>query len=72
MPKSLPDIIYDKSNVTPIVDARSSYYRIMMYKDEEYFSSYESYINFVKGCEKVVRNHDKYKKYINYLKKEIY
>ena len=71
MPKSLPDIIYDKSNVTPIVDARSSYYRIMMYKDEEYFSSYESYINFVKGCEKAVRNNDRYKKYINYLKKEV-
>ena len=71
MPKSLPDIIYDKSNVTPIVDAKTSYYKIMMYKDEEYFSSYESYVNFIKGCEKAVRNNDRYKKYINYLKKEV-
>ena len=39
-----------------------------MYKDEEYFSSYESYVNFVKGCEKAVRTNDRYKKYINYLK----
>ena len=71
MPKSLPEIIYDKSNITPIVDATSSYYRILMYKDEEYFSSYESYVNFVKGCEKAVRTNDRYKKYINYLKKEV-
>ena len=42
-----------------------------MYKDEEYFSSYESYVNFIKGCEKAVRNNDRYKKYINYLKKEV-
>ena len=71
MPKSLPDIIYDKSNVTPIIDAKSSFYKILMYKDESYFSSYESYVNFVKGCEKAVRTNDRYKKYINYLKKEV-
>ena len=71
MPKTLPDIIYDTNNVTPIVDAKSSYYKIPFYKDEDYFSSYESYIAFVKGCEKAVRSNDRYKKYINYLKKEV-
>lgn len=72
MPKSLPDIIYDKSNITPIVDAKASYYKIQMYKSEEYFNNnYEGYVNFIKGCEKAVRNNTRYKKYINYLKKEV-
>ena len=71
MPKTLPDIIYDKSNVTPIIDAKTSYYRISMYKDIDYLSNYESYVNFVKGIERAVRQNDRYKKYINYLKKEV-
>lgn len=71
MPKSLPDIIYNKDNITPIVDAKTSYYHILMYKNEEYFSNYENYVNFVKGCEKLVRTNDRYSKYINYLKKEV-
>ena len=71
MPKALPDIIYDKSNITPIVDAKTSFYTIHMYKKEDYFNNYESYINFVKGVEKAVRTNDRYKKYINYLKKEV-
>lgn len=71
MPKSLPDIIYNKDNITPIVDATTSYYHILMYKNEEYFSNYENYVNFVKGCEKLVRTNDRYNKYINYLKKEV-
>lgn len=71
MPKTLPDIIYEKSNVTPFVDARASSYRIPFFKDEEYFSNYESYVSFIKGCEKQVRTNDRYKKYINYLKKEV-
>lgn len=71
MPVTLPDIIYDRNNVTPIVDAKSSYYCVPFYKTEEYFHSLESYTNFVKGCEKMVRTNDRYKKYISYLKKEV-
>ena len=71
MPKALPDIIYDKSNITPIVDAKTSFYKIPFFKDSEYFSNYESYVNFVKGIEKMVRTNDKYRKYINYLKNEV-
>lgn len=71
MPKTLPDIIYDKSNITPIIDAKTSFYKILMYKDVDYFSNYESYVNFIKGCEKAVRQNDRYRKYINYLKKEV-
>ena len=71
MPKCLPDIIYDKSKITPIVDARSSYYQIPFFKDEDYFSSIDSYTSFIKGCEKLVRQNDRYSKYISYLKKEV-
>lgn len=71
MPKNLPDIIYDKSKVTPIVDAKASYYQIPYFKDQDYFSNTESYVAFIKGCERAVRTDDRYKKYINYLKKEV-
>jgi hypothetical protein len=71
MAKSLPDIIYDKSNITPIIDAKSSFYNIPYYKDTNYFSNYESYVNFIRGCERLVRTNDRYNKYIRYLKKEV-
>lgn len=71
MPRTLPDIIYEKDNITPIIDAKASYYKIPFYKDGEYFSSYENYVAFIKGVEKAVRQNDKYKKYINYLKKKV-
>lgn len=71
MPRSLPDIIYDKTNITPIIDSKSSFYNIPYYKDTTYFSNYESYVNFIKGCERLVRTNDRYNKYIRYLKKEV-
>lgn len=71
MPKTLPDIIYDKNNVTPIIDARTSFYRIPFFKGEDYFSNYESYVAFVKGVEKCVRKNDRYRKYISFLKTEV-
>ena len=71
MPKCLPDIIYDKSKITPSIDARTSHYHIPYFKDEDYFSSIDSYTSFIKGCERVIRQNDRYNKYINYLKKEV-
>lgn len=71
MAKNLPDIIYQKNKISPIVDANTSYYNIPFYKDSEYFSNYESYVNFIKGCEKLVRQNDRYNKYIKYLKHEV-
>ena len=69
MPKTLPDIIYDKNKVTPIIDSISSHYQVPFFKSEDYFSSIDSYTEFIKGCESMVRQNDRYKKYINYLKK---
>lgn len=71
MAKTLPDIIYNHSKITHIVDSKNSPYHIPYYKDTEYFSNYESYISFIKGVEKLVRQNDRYRKYINYLKKEV-
>ena len=71
MPKFLPEIIYDKTKTTPIIDSRSSFYNIPFYKEEDYFSSIDSYSNFIKGCERLVRQNDRYSKYISYLKKEV-
>jgi hypothetical protein len=72
MPKTLPDIIYDRSKVTPIIDARSSNYIVPFYKTGEYFDSLESYNNFIKGTERLVRQNDRYRKYISYLKTEVH
>lgn len=72
MPKTLPDIEYIKEEhdgkVIPIVDSIRSMYQIPYYKNVEFFSNIESYVNFIKGCERAVRNNDRYKKYIYYLK----
>jgi hypothetical protein len=72
MPKVLPDIEYSSekygAQVIPYIEAKSSMYRIPLYKDEYYFSNVESYVNFMKGCERAVRQNDRYKKYIYYLK----
>lgn len=73
MPKFLPDITYTSKNderhkSNPIIDSTSSMYQIPLYKDIEYFSNIESYVNFIKGCERMVRTNDRYKKYIYYLK----
>ena len=71
MPKELPNIIYDDSAKTPTIDSPDSMYVIPFEKDEEYFSNLESKNRFIKGCEKLVRQHKRYKKYVNKLKKEV-
>lgn len=71
MPKTLPDIIYNTTPATPVIDAKESLYQIPFFKDLEYFASYESYVNFIKGCERQVRQNDRYKKYIKFLKEEV-
>ena len=66
MPKTLPEIIYAKDKITPIIDARSAHYHIPYFKGEDYFNSIDSYTAFIKGCEKAVRQNDRYSKYISY------
>ena len=68
MPKTLPFIEYKKDNKKPIVDSPNSFYQLQMYKDEAYFLPNENMVKFTKGVEKLVRKHDRYKKYISYIK----
>lgn len=70
MAKTLPDIEYTTSDnkIVPIVDSYRSMYQIPLYKEIDYFSNIESYTNFIKGCERAVRQNDRYRKYIYYLK----
>ena len=69
MPKVLPNITYDNADGAKTVDSPSSMYKLPFEKDEEYFSNLDSRTRFLKGCEKLVRKDKRYKKYINYLKK---
>lgn len=71
MPKNLPNIEYSETKGNNIIDSDSSLYNIPMYKPIEYFSNLESRNTFIKSVEKLVRTNDRYRKYINYLKKEI-
>lgn len=68
MPKVLPDIIYTTEDNISYIDSHNSMYSIPMYKPSEYFANLESYVNFIKSVERVVRNNDRYKKYIHHLK----
>lgn len=71
MPKSLPNILYDRNRTNNVIDSPIAPYHLIMYKDEDYLSNYDNYVAFVKGIERNVRNNDRYKKYINYLKKKV-
>lgn len=75
MANKLPGIDYitdvQDNRVVPFVSSKYGMYEIPYYKGIEYFSNVESYVKFIKGCERMVRQNDRYKKYIHYLKKEI-
>lgn len=72
MPKNMPAISYSKEGTNPVVDSSNSSYKIPFYKSNEYFTNYDSYINFIKATERLVRSDDRYKKYIAYLKNEVH
>lgn len=71
MPKSLPSINYSDKNRNPSVDSDNSFFLIPLYKDEDFFSNFESYNNFIKSCERMIRSSKRYKNYISYLKNEV-
>lgn len=71
MAKTLPEITYINTENSPTIDSDNSPYLLPYFKDDDYFSNYESYVRFVKGIEKAVRSNARYKNYINFLKKEV-
>jgi hypothetical protein len=68
---NLPEIDYKKPNKNPTIDSDNSVYELPFYKDGEYFSSLENYINFIKAVERMVRTSNQYSRYIKYLKENI-
>lgn len=71
MPKVLPNIKYETDKKNPVIDSDESLYNIPFEKNYEFFSSLESRNTFIKGCERLVRQNDRYSKYISYLKKKV-
>ena len=71
MPKTLPFISYKTENKSPVVDSPNAFYQLSMYKSEDYFMQNDSMVKFTKGVEKKVRENDRYKKYIAYLKSNV-
>ena len=71
MGKTLPNIIYMKEDNVPVIDSDDSCYKLIYRKNLEYFTNYESYVEFVKAVERLVRTDDRYNKYIAYLKNEV-
>lgn len=71
MPKELPGITYEKEGQNATIDSPNSMYLLQFIKKEEYFSNPESKHRFLSKCEGLVRGHKRYKKYKNFLMKEV-
>lgn len=71
MPKALPGIDYSGGQSNPVIDADTSLFLIPLYKDSEYFSSLENFVQFAKAVETLVRKSKRYKQYKAYIMNEI-
>lgn len=60
-------VVFDNINNTPSIDSDSSDYYIPFDKSDDYFSTYENKVSFIKACESLVRKHSFYKQYIAYI-----
>jgi hypothetical protein len=67
----LPNIEYKKSGKNPTIDADTSDFELPFYKNNEYFSSIDNFVGFVKAVERTVRTSTYYSRYIKYLKEDI-
>lgn len=68
---NLPNIEYSKKKTNPTIDSDTCNFLLPFYKDDEYFSSLENFVQFIKEVEKMVRKNPRYKRYIAYLKNDI-
>lgn len=56
-------ISYIEKNGTPAIKADGSLYEIPFSKDRYYLMVFENYVNFIKGCENLIRNMEEYSQY---------
>lgn len=68
---NLPNINYKKTTKNPTIDSDNGLYELPFYKDAEFFSNLDNFVNFVKAVEKQVRTSNSYSRYIAYLKNDM-
>lgn len=71
MGQNLPSIEYSQIEGKSIIDSPNSMYMIEFEKGDEFFSNMDSKVKFIKDCERLVRDNDRYNRYIAILKKEV-
>lgn len=67
----IPGIDFKDLSKNPTIDSDYSGWELPFYKDIEYFSNYDNFVNFVKACERSVRTNAAYKRYKQYLIEEV-
>lgn len=60
-------IQYDNSPEL-VIQSTNDPFVISYYKDDNYFKNLQNYVSFIKGCEKLIRISDAYKKFIRQLR----
>lgn len=71
MVNKMPNIEFKGGKKNPVLDSPTEEFEIPFYKDNDYFSSLENFVSFVKSVEMLVRRSDDYTKYIKYLREDI-
>lgn len=71
MPLKIPNVEFKKPITNPTIDAPTSPIMLQFYKNDDYFSNLESFVQFVKAVENLVRTSPLYKRYIGYLKNDL-
>lgn len=69
--RNIMNVKFKRSKSNPTVDCPEADFELPFYKDVEYFSHLENFVNFVKAVERLVRSSNYYKRYIAYLKEEV-
>jgi hypothetical protein len=71
MAKNLPGINYSNDKSNPTIDSDNSFFLIPFYKDDDFLNNFESYNQFIKHCERMIRTSKRYRNYISYLKNDV-
>ena len=67
---NIPGIDFSKKKKNPTMDSDTSAFALNYYKDADYFSNLDNFVNFIKAVEKLVRTSKYYKQYIAHLKND--
>ena len=65
MGQNLPSIEYSQIEGKSIIDSPNSMYMIEFEKGDEFFSNMDSKVKFIKDCERLVRDNDRYNRLWN-------